>query len=69
MIKLLQRSMEEQLPIEIIYMSANNRFTKRTIIVRNMNSSKVFAYCYLRKQNRLFKISQILSAMPQRNIS
>lgn len=62
---LLLRSLEEHMLLEMIYMSTNNQISQRRILVTDMNDSTIRAYCYLRKQTRLFKIENILSIMPQ----
>ncbi|MEQ2525778.1 hypothetical protein WMO40_03605 [Bacillaceae bacterium CLA-AA-H227] len=61
--RLLLRSLNEQIPVEMIYLSTTNQFTKRKIIVTHINDTTIRAYCYLRKQSRLFKIENILSVM------
>ncbi|WP_342772327.1 hypothetical protein [Bacillus yapensis] len=55
--------MNEQIPVEMIYLSSTNQFTKRKIVVSHINDTTIRAYCYLRKQSRLFKIENILSVM------
>ncbi|GIN64381.1 hypothetical protein J27TS8_43740 [Robertmurraya siralis] len=66
MSKLLTKSLEEQIPVEMIYISSSNQITQRKIIVKEINGSMVRAYCFMRRQTRLFKIEQILSLMPVR---
>lgn len=61
---LLIRSIKENLILDMIYISASNQITQRKIIVKEIDSSKIRAYCFLRKQTRLFKIDNILSVMP-----
>ncbi|RTR30044.1 hypothetical protein EKG37_14190 [Robertmurraya yapensis] len=61
--RLLLRSLNEQIPVEMIYLSSTNQFTKRKIVVSHINDTTIRAYCYLRKQSRLFKIENILSVM------
>lgn len=62
--RLLSRAQNEKTPIEIIYMSSQHTFTKRKVIVNMVQPQYVYAYCFLRKQYRRFKIANILSAMP-----
>ena len=57
----LARSMSEQIPVEIIYMSNQHIFTKRRILVKSIDEHYIRAYCYKRKLYRTFKKSQILS--------
>ncbi len=63
---LLLRSLEEHMPIEMIYISSNNQITQRKIVVTEINPSTIRAYCYLRRQTRLFKLDNILSVMVPR---
>ncbi|OCA89932.1 hypothetical protein F7984_05115 [Pradoshia sp. D12] len=57
----LLRSMREQIPIDIIYVSNKNIFTKRRILVKSMGEQLIRAYCFNRKLYRTFKKEQILS--------
>jgi predicted DNA-binding transcriptional regulator YafY len=59
---LLNRSLNEKKPIEIIYQSKDNAFTKRVILVKMMNEKYIKAYCYTKKELRIFKIDSILAA-------
>lgn len=64
---LLLRSMNENIPVEMIYMSESKQISQRIITVTSINGSTIRAYCFLRKQSRLFKIDNILSVMPIKN--
>lgn len=57
----LVRSMSEQIPVDIIYVSNKNIFTKRRILVKSMDEQLIRAYCFNRKLYRTFKKEQILS--------
>ncbi|TRZ37376.1 WYL domain-containing protein [Niallia circulans] len=57
----LERALQENRAIEIIYMSGNECFTKRTILMREMKGSYIKAYCLQRKQPRIFKLDSILA--------
>lgn len=61
---LLIRALKENITLEMIYISDSNKITQRKIIIKEIDSSKIRAYCFLRKQTRLFKIVNILSIMP-----
>ncbi|WLR53792.1 hypothetical protein LC048_14860 [Mesobacillus subterraneus] len=63
---LLERSFQEKLTVEMIYLAANNQFTHRRIIVKEMHDHYFKAYCFLRRADRLFKKENILSVMPDR---
>lgn len=58
---LLERSLQEQRPLEVIYMSKDGKFSKRTIIVRSMHDSYVRAFCLHKRQIRSFRKESILS--------
>jgi hypothetical protein len=61
---LLRKSRDEQIPIEIIYLSDSNHFTQRKIIVKRYDDDSITAFCLLRRQIRNFKHHNILSLMP-----
>lgn len=58
---ILKASLEQGSIITIIY-AKENVITKRNIRVLEMNNSIIKAYCYLRRQNRVFKKENILAA-------
>lgn len=58
---LLNQSLDEGFPIEIIYQSKNNTFSKRLILVRAINDSYIKAFCLTKRQARIFKIDSILA--------
>ncbi|XXM73841.1 hypothetical protein ACQ0QQ_08135 [Lysinibacillus sphaericus] len=62
--KLLNRSLTEQSPVEIIYMADPDKTTKRKVIIKKVNVDSVTAYCFLRKQLRTFRVDCILAAYP-----
>ena len=59
---LFERSINQKLPIEIIYLSEKGALTQRTIAVREIRGSYVKAYCFSKQQVRIFKMDNILSA-------
>ncbi|PLS02897.1 hypothetical protein [Neobacillus cucumis] len=61
---LLIRSIEEHIPIEMIYLAENQELSQRKLIVKEINDDYIRAYCLLRKQMRTFKRENILSIMP-----
>jgi predicted DNA-binding transcriptional regulator YafY len=64
---LLEKSKNQQMPIEIIYLSEKGLITQRTIIVNEVNENYMKAYCFTNQQIRLLKTGNILSAaMPKR---
>jgi len=63
---LINKSLTEQIPLEMIYLSEKQQFTQRRIVVKQLNGEYIRAYCFLRGQTRVFKRNNILSIMPVR---
>ena len=61
---LLLRSIEENIPLEMIYLSSNQQISQRKLLVKEVNDEYIRAYCLLRKQIRTFRRENILSLMP-----
>ena len=61
---LLFRSIEENIPLEMIYLSNNQQISQRKLVVKEVNDEYIRAYCLLRKQVRTFRRENILSIMP-----
>jgi predicted DNA-binding transcriptional regulator YafY len=62
MIKLLQRSVEEGTPLEIIYLSEKETISQRKISILEIKNGYIRAFCFLRQTKRTFKIANILAA-------
>ncbi|MFP5105349.1 hypothetical protein ACSU6B_01060 [Neobacillus sp. C211] len=58
------RSIEEKIPLEMIYLAENQELSQRKLIVKEVHDEYIRAYCLLRKQMRTFKRENILSIMP-----
>jgi len=58
---ILRASLDRELIVTIMYIKGTE-ITMRNIKVLNMEEDHIKAYCYLRKQNRVFKKENILSA-------
>lgn len=58
---IIKASQERNLIITIMYLKGSE-ITMRNIRVLAIEEDKVKAYCYLRKENRVFKKESILSA-------
>jgi predicted DNA-binding transcriptional regulator YafY len=58
---LLLNALESQEPLEIIYMSDRGELSQRVIILESVGDTHIRAFCKLRKQWRIFKLSNILS--------
>ncbi|MGG1676544.1 hypothetical protein ACIFOT_12445 [Neobacillus sp. NRS-1170] len=59
------RSIEENIPLEMIYLAENHELSQRSLIVKEISDEYIRAYCLLRKQIRTFKRENILSIMPE----
>ncbi|TMU88037.1 hypothetical protein FGG79_07990 [Bacillus sp. BHET2] len=58
----LLRSLMDQRPIEIIYMTSKMKCTKRRILVKKVEKEYIMAYCFLREDIRRFNIQDILAS-------
>ncbi|WP_191561665.1 hypothetical protein [Metabacillus idriensis] len=58
---LLERSKEQQTPVEIIYLSDKGAITHRTVIVNKVKENHIKAFCFSKQQVRIFKLDNILS--------
>jgi predicted DNA-binding transcriptional regulator YafY len=58
---LLLNALENQEPLEIIYLSDQGELSQRVIILKSVGDTHIRAFCKLRKQWRIFKLSNILS--------
>lgn len=63
------RSIEENIPLEMIYLAENQELSQRTLIVKEVTDEYIRAYCLLRKQIRTFKRENILSIMPETRLN
>jgi predicted DNA-binding transcriptional regulator YafY len=66
MLKDLERYLDTGALVDSIYMDRNEQFTKRTVKLKEISGEHVKAYCYQRHANRVFKIDNILAAIPAR---
>jgi hypothetical protein len=62
--RLLNQSLNESITVEIIYQSKDNSFSQRTIMVRDINQTYIKAFCFTKRQLRIFKIESILAVSP-----
>jgi predicted DNA-binding transcriptional regulator YafY len=65
---LLKRAAESKEVLEMIYQNNKGEFSQRRIQVIKMSEESFSAYCFTRKQQRTFKISNILSVGPVRKV-
>lgn len=61
---LLMRAIEENIPLEMIYLSDGQQISQRKLLVKEVNDEYIRAYCLMRKQIRTFRRENILSLMP-----
>jgi predicted DNA-binding transcriptional regulator YafY len=59
---LLLNALENQEPIEIIYLSDRGELSQRVIVLESVGDTHIKAFCTWRKQRRIFKLSNILAA-------
>lgn len=64
MMRILERSLMDRCPIEIIYMTSELKCSKRKILVKKVEKDYITAYCYFRRDIRNFRIHDILAASP-----
>ena len=65
---LLKRAVESKEVLEMIYQNNKGEFSQRRIQVIKMSEESFSAYCFTRKQQLTFKISNVLSVGPVRKV-
>jgi len=65
---LLKRAVESNEVLEMIYQNNKGEFSQRRIQVIKVNEESFSAYCFIRKQQRTFKLSNVLSMGPTRKV-
>jgi predicted DNA-binding transcriptional regulator YafY len=63
---ILERSIESQQPVQMIYLSKDGSLSQRWIRVLAINEKQIKAYCYLRNKYRVFYLDRILSLETKR---
>jgi hypothetical protein len=63
---LFEKSLEEKLPLEIMYLSNKGEITHRTVIVNDIQEDYIKVFCLSKRQPRIFKRSNILSTAKPR---
>ncbi len=61
MYKNIKNHLKHQKKIEMIYVSGQNKITKRIVRILYVNEQDIIGYCYLRGDVRTFKVEQILA--------
>lgn len=62
----LEKSMNEQLLLEMIYVTKEGELSKRKVLILAVKEHTFTAYCHLRRAKRTFCIDQVLAAFPVR---
>lgn len=65
---LLKRALDTGQILEMIYMTDKGELSQRKVKVIKISPGAIKAYCFLRKQQRSFKVENILSMGPVRKI-
>ena len=65
---LLKRAVMNGEFLEMIYLNTKGEISQRRIKVIKLNDESFSAYCFTRKQQRTFKISNVLSVGPVRKV-
>ncbi|PER86560.1 hypothetical protein [Bacillus cereus] len=58
---LFNYSLDQKIPIELIYMKNSKDFSQRTVIVRKIYEDYILVYCKMRNQVRALKLDKVLS--------
>ncbi|MFC0473403.1 WYL domain-containing protein [Halalkalibacter kiskunsagensis] len=59
--RVLTRSIENGVKLLMIYQAADGAMSQRIIQVKSYNERHVIAYCYYRRNTRMFRLDRILS--------
>lgn len=64
MVKKLQRAIEQQQHIQVIYLGRDGKTTIRTLRPLEVTEERLKAYCLTRRAPRVFLIDNILAVLP-----
>ncbi|MBO8162360.1 MAG: WYL domain-containing protein [Brevibacillus sp.] len=62
----LERCLANNQLVEIIYMDRRGQTSKRVLRLYAIEGDKVKAYCFTRRANRVFTLTNILAVLPVR---
>ena len=65
---LLLKAVVSGVILEMIYLDCKGNISQRRVRVLSVKEESFRAYCYTRKQQRTFKLANILSVGPVRNM-
>ncbi|RNC98691.1 transcriptional regulator [Lysinibacillus halotolerans] len=60
----LNKVMQRNQLVDMMYIAKNGEITKRRIKVTNVSDDKFNAYCFLKHANRVFFIDNVLALVP-----
>ncbi len=61
MIDCINKAVQTRSKVDIIYLSQSHFISKRTIQIISYTDEHIIAFCYMRRQLRTFKITNILA--------
>lgn len=64
--RILNHAASTQQKLEMIYINKDNQISQRIIKVLKVTETSIKAYCYTKRQFRIFKLDNILSVGPLR---
>lgn len=64
MIGVLKRALERRETIQIMYLDRKGNLSHRYVTVHALNDKYAICYCHYKKERRMFKLENILSALP-----
>lgn len=60
----IKKSLNQNQVVDMIYMSNDDKFTKRRIRPYKIKGKSVIAYCFLRRSTRTFNVDNVLAVIP-----
>lgn len=58
---ILKRAMDNHQPVELIYYGANHKLSQRVVRIISISDTHINAYCFTKRQLRIFRKENILS--------
>jgi len=63
---ILKRAMENHQPVELIYYGANHKISQRVVRIVYISDTHIKAYCFTKRQLRMFRKENILSCQSKK---
>ncbi len=60
----MKKFLEHEKNVEMIYLSKDNKVSKRIVKLYSVTEQSITGYCYLRRTVRTFKTEQVLAVFP-----